>query len=66
MGDILLAEIGYVKEVEIEQVAVKAKCMKIDGIWYKASEITPKIKAVIGRAVYRKGLFGKKRIAVYL
>ena len=66
IGDILLAEIGYLKEVEIEEIAVEAECMKIDGLWYKAADVTPKIKAVLGRAVYRKGLFGKKRITVYL
>ena len=66
VGDILLAELGYLKEVEIEEIAVKAECVKIDGTWYKAADITSKIKAVLGRAVYKKGLFGVKRTVVYL
>ena len=66
VGDILLVETWYLKEVEIKEIAVKAECMKIDATWYKAADITPKIKAVLGRAVYKKGLFGVKRTMVYL
>ena len=66
VGDILLVELGYLKEAEVEEIAVKARCMKIDGTWYKADYVTPKIKAVLGMAVYKKGLFGVKRAVVYL
>jgi len=66
VGDILLAEVPYPKEVEIEKIAVKAKYMMIDGSWYSADEITPKIKAVLGRAVYKKGFFGVKRTVEYI
>lgn len=66
VGDILLAEIGYIKEVEIEEIAVKAKCMKIDGTWYEAATITPKIKQVLGRARYVRGFFGVKRKVEYI
>ena len=60
VGDLLLVNIGYLKEREIEQIAVKSKCMKIDGTWYEASDITPEIKQVLGHATYTKNLFGKK------
>jgi len=66
VGDILLVEIGYVKEVEVEKIAVQAKCMKIDDTWYEAAVITPKIKQVLGKATYRRGLFGIKRTVTYI
>jgi len=66
VGDVLLVDLGYIQESEIEEIAVKAQCMKIKGTWYKASDITPKIKAIIGRASYKKRLFSVKRTVVYL
>ena len=65
VGDIVLVQIGFLKECEVEEIAVKAECMKIDGTWYKASDIVPKIKAVLGRATYKKGLFGTRRTVQY-
>ena len=66
VGDILLASIGYLKECEIEGIAGIPECMKIDGTWYNSGDITPNIRAVLGRANYKKGLFGVKRTVVYI
>ena len=67
VGDLLLAEIPYLKECEIKEIAVEAKCMNIDGIWYKAEDVKPKIKTVLGRAMYKKGWFGSvKRTVEYV
>jgi len=66
IGDIILLDQVYIKEAEIEQIAVKAKCLKIDNTWYEAKNIAPKIKQVIGRATYKRGLFGTKRTVTYI
>ena len=69
VGDIILVdEAGrlYLKECEITEISVKGKCLKIDDDWRNATEITTKIKAVIGRAIYKRGLFGINRTVQYL
>lgn len=66
VGDILLVDMGYMKELEVQEVAVKAKCIQLDGSWYETENIAPKIKQVLGRAIYKHGFFGKKRVVEYI
>ncbi len=66
VGDILLGELPYLKECEVEEIAIKAQCIKIDGDWYQAADITTRVKAVLGKVVYRKKWFSTERIVQYL
>lgn len=68
VGDIILLCRNYqeyLEEVEIDEIAENIKCLKIDGVWYEETDVAPKIKQVIGRATYKRGLFGTKRTVTY-
>ncbi len=61
-GDLLLIRIGFLKEVEIQEVSQIAKAIKFNGQWFSINEID--ICNKIGYVKYKKRLFGIKRIVV--
>ena len=64
VGDLILINIGYLREMEVQEVSQLARALKLDGTWYEADKVTGGIKGKLGTVVYKKGLFGVKRIVV--
>ena len=64
VGDLLLAEWPYLREVEIQEVSQTAQALKINGNWYKAETFHPNVKGKLGHVECKSGFFGTKRIVV--
>ena len=62
VGDIYLAALPDLCEVEIEDVAPSAPAIKIKGRgWIERPAFEMAVKAKLGRAVYKPGLLGPTR-----
>jgi len=62
VGDIYLAALPELAEVEIEDLLPVAQTIKLKGRgWMEQSDFQLAIKARLGRAVYTEGLLGLKR-----
>jgi hypothetical protein len=62
VGDIYLAALPDLSEVEIEDVVPAAQAIKIKGRgWIERPAFEEAVKAKLGRAVYTAGLLGPKR-----
>jgi len=65
VGDIILAELPYLQECEIEEISIRGKCMKIKGEWHTAESVTSKIRCTLGKAIYKRYLFWVVRSVNY-
>lgn len=62
IGDIYVAALPGLKEVEIEDILREADMIKIKGEgWLERRTFEGAVKAKLGRVVYSSGLFGLKR-----
>ena len=62
VGDIYLAALPHLSEVEIEDVVQAAQAIKIKGRgWIERPVFEKAVKAKLGRAVYTAGLLGPHR-----
>lgn len=62
VGDIYLAALPELNEVEIEDMLPAARAIKLKGMgWVERRAFEEAVKAKLGRAVYSAGLLGPKR-----
>ncbi len=64
LGDLLLVNLGYLREMEVQEVSQSARALKLDETWYEVDKIAGEIKGKLGTVIYKKGLLGVKRIVL--
>jgi hypothetical protein len=64
VGDLVLAEWSWLRELEIQDVSQTAKALKVDGQWCDAEKFHAAVRGRLGRIEIRRGIFGDKRVVV--
>lgn len=62
VGEVYVANLPELKEVEVEDVLPQAQIIKLKGEgWFERATLEAAVKARLGRAVYSSGLMSAKR-----
>jgi hypothetical protein len=62
VGDVYVATLPELREVEIEDLMPQAQIVKLKGEgWLECTAFAAAVKGRVGRAVYRSGLMSRRR-----
>lgn len=64
IGDLLLVELPYLREVVVEDIFESGNAVKVDGSWVNASEFYETVRGKLGYVDTKKSIFGTIRTIV--
>lgn len=65
VGEVYVAMLPELREVEIEDVMPQAQIVKLKGEgWLERADLEAAVKGRVGRAVYRSGLMSRRRLVI--